>query len=297
MMTLAIFAANGVKEADAKAAIKAATGDKIADIFIGIILAGVKSGAVKPEAAAKQLADMATADDKADTKAAVPVAQVTNNADNGAIIVSGAGNTINFVAPGSVVSGNGKKTKGGKGNTGEGEKKAKMTAEESDAALNSATHAVAVWYPKDTKTGQAIYKVDGDEPVVFDFSEPKEISDTVTDAVKDLDGTIACNNPFVVKALGEDKGIFAANSKGSKMLKAVKALGDLVAASGATEGSGNGSGSCKTTAPKGAEQPPKSNLSQKAAQRAAAAQAAAQQQAQQGAGEELELEEAPAQTA
>ena len=192
------------------------------------------------------------------------------------------------------MAGSGKKAKDKAGKAAaEDDKKPKMTAAESDAALESATHAVAVWYPKDTKAGKAVYKIDDQEAVLFDFAEPQEISSTVVEAVKNIDGTVACNNPFVVKTLGEGKGIFAANSKGSKMLKAVKALGDLVAASGATEGSGNGYG--KAAAPKGAAQPPKSSLGKKAAARQAAAQqAAAQAQAAAG-GEELEVEEAPAQ--
>lgn len=287
IITLTTLACGSIEAAQAKAAIKAATDNKVADIFIDIILAGVKSGAVAVEIAAKQLTDMAAAEDKKADKPVTPVAAVTNTASEGAIIVSGAGNTINFVAPGSVVAGNGKKGKGNKGNSADGEKKAKMTAEESDAAMQSATHAVAVWYPKDAKAGQAIYQIDKQDPVTFNYSEPKEISDTVVEAVKDLDDTVASNNPFVIKTLGEGKGVFAANSKGSKMLKAVKALGDLMAANNSVEGSGNGSG--QTTAPKGAAKPPKSTLGKKAAQRQATAQQTAAGE------EELEVEEAPAQ--
>lgn len=288
IITLTTLACGSIEAAQAKAAIKAAVGNSVADIFIDIIIAGVKSGTVTVEAAAKQLTDMATAtDNDKDTKTTAPIAQVTNTASEGGIIVSGAGNTIIFVAPDSVVAGNGKKGKGSKGNSADGEKKAKMTAEESDAAMQSATHAVAVWYPKDAKAGQAIYQIDKQDPVTFNYSEPKEISDTVVEAVKDLDGTVASNNPFVIKTLGEGKGVFAANSKGSKMLKAVKALGDLMAANNSVEGSGNGSG--QTTAPKGAAKPPKSTLGKKAAQRQATAQQTAAGE------EELEVEEAPAQ--
>ena len=286
IITLSIVACGSVETAQAKAAIKAATDNKVADIWVDVILAGVKSGAVTAEAAAKQLTDMAAAAEEKAEKPATPVAAVTNTASDSGIIVSGSGNTINFVAPGSIVSGNGKKSS--KAAAEDGGKK-KMTSAESDAALESADHGVAVWYPKDSKAGKAIYKIDGKNAVIFDFSEPKEISDTVVEAVKELNGTVACNNPFVIKALGEGKGVFAANSKGSKMLKAVKALGDLMAAGDGAEGSGSG----QATAPKGAAKPPKSGLGQKAAQRAAAAQAAAQQAAADS--EELEAEEAPAQ--
>lgn len=203
-MTLTVLAAGGIDEAAATAAIKAAIGDKVADIFVNIIVAGVKSGAVKPEVAAKQLAEMSTAAEETAAEAAK-------------------------------------------------EKKAKMTAEESDAAAASADHIVALWYPKNAKSGKAIYRIDNGEPVVFNFSEPREISDTVIEVVKGLDGSIACNNPFVIKSLGENKGVFAANSKGSKMLKAVKTLGDLMAAGGtADSGSGAGSGAGQATAPTGA---------------------------------------------
>lgn len=208
-MTLTVLAAGGIDEAAATAAIKAAIGDKVADIFVNIIVAGVKSGAVKPEVAAKQLAEMSTAAEE--TAAEETAAEAAK------------------------------------------EKKAKMTAEESDAAAASADHIVALWYPKNAKSGKAIYRIDNGEPVVFNFSEPREISDTVIEVVKGLDGSIACNNPFVIKSLGENKGVFAANSKGSKMLKAVKTLGDLMAAGGtADSGSGAGSGAGQATAPTGA---------------------------------------------
>ena len=161
-MTLVILAAGSVAEKQANAIIAKAVGNDVDEMFINAVVAGVKSGAVKPEAAAKQLADMAAAAEEANANTAAPV--VTNTASDSGIIVSGINNVITFAAPG-VVAGNGKKDKSSKAAKGESkdDKKAKMTAEESDKALESADHAVAVWYEKDTKSGTAIYKVDGNE--------------------------------------------------------------------------------------------------------------------------------------
>lgn len=259
--------------------------------LIDVLIIGVKSSIISAELAAEMLAAQAEIIDNAaqrpfsiTAKGGIVIGAGASNitinwgtapsitaSDNAIIVTDNADGTINI----NELVGTNPVTDTVKGKvTATNNKNPKISPEESNKILENADHAVVVWFENKVKTGRAAYKLDDNAPVFFEFNGLREISDTVIDIIKNIDGVVACNNPFVVSGSADGHVVLAPNVKGSKMADKLKRLTDLAACQTTDSNS-------KIKAPKGAAQPPKTRLSLQAAANKAkmlAAKAAEEQQ-------------------